>query len=525
MSIEPSAVPTARKAELRSAAIKVGAAALVAAGLFALYAHEVKVEEQVQDLLLGTRIAGGRAGGARAELTRDTPAGWLAAETSLGKALELQPSNPLAIAWLADVEEQLAAGGFPDRAPRAEQAAARAEQKEVEQPERFEAHALQLLLGGRAGEAEQYLLNLLARYGAVPKLVDALGRAQRASGKLQDARQSFKKAQDAEWRSPRFVADYAQALLEEGASAEAAATFDRALQANSDHLRSQIGKARALVALAHSGRVGADLKLAKSLCDGTLGHTGEELPAALRAQALAARAEVQLALGDVAAATDDATKAVEANGKSAQALRARGLAAAASTEHKADAPGFFKASLAIDPYDASTYFDGAQALAAAGDGAAAEKLLGSFAATLPKTARYHVALAQLLSRKNDDKGALAELQKAQTLEPANPAIYFEQGRIAQKQKDNKAAVAAYERAAQLRDDYPEVYRQMGSLYLENKDLPDALRSFNEALARYKASRLPPAQMEAFYADVVSQVSKAGKAKLAAEWVKEARALH
>ena len=95
----------------------------------------------------------------------------------------------------------------------------------------------------------------------------------------------------------------------------------------------------------------------------------------------------------------------------------------------------------------------------------------------------------------------------------------------QAQKDAKAATAAYERAAQLRDDFPEVYRQMGGLYLESHNVDAALKVFNEALARYKSARTPPAAMEAFYSDVVAQVTRAGKKKLAEAWVKEARALH
>ena len=519
-----STEPAARRSELRNAAIKVGAAALIAAALYALYAREVKVEEQVQDLLLGARLAGGRAGGAKADLNSDTPAGLLAAEASLTRALELQPANPLAIASLADVEVQLALAGFSDRAERAEAAIRRADDKELEQPERFEAHALQLILLGRAGEAGQSAMTLLSRYGAVPRLVDTLGRAQRASGKLLDSRTSFKKAQDAEWRSPRYLADYAQALLEDGNNAEAAAAFDRALQANSAHLRSQLGKARALMALWREGRKGADLKLALSLCDGVAGSASPALPAPLRAQALATKAEVELALGETAAAADDAARASQTDAKSAPAQRARALVAAASPGQKGQALALFQAALLVDPYDASLYYDGAQALAAGGEVASAEKLLGSLAATLPKSARYHVALAQLLSRKGDDKAALAELQSAQSLEPANPLVYFEQGRVAQKQGDTKPAIAAYQRAAQLRDDFPEVYRQLGALYLESHDFEDAVRSFNEALARYQSLRVPAAQLETFYADVQQQFSRAGKSKLAVEWIKQARAL-
>lgn len=520
MPAASEALPSARSAELRAAGIKIGVALLVCAGLFALYSHEVKVEQQVTDLLAGQRIAGGRAGGARAELNRDTPRGWLSAEELLQQALALQPSNPWALSALADVEVMLTGAGLQDHAARAEEALARADGKDLEQPERFEAHALQLIQTGKAGEAEAYLLAQLQKYGAVPRMIDALGRAQRATGKLPEAKASFKKAQDADWRSPRFVADYAQAQLEDGANAEAAISFDRALQANSDHVRSQLGKARALVALSRDGRASGDLKLARSLADAAV---KQDLAAQLKAQALATRAEVRIAQGELEGAASDATSAELAAPKLPAALRAKALLLAA--QKKPEAGAAFKDAAAADPYDASIYFDGANALAAAGDGPAAEKLLAAFAATLPQTSRYHLALAQTLARRDDLKTAQEELGKALKLEPTNAMIYFEQGRVAQRQKDNKAAVTAYEHAAQLRDDFPEVYRQMGQMYLENKDVEAAIRAFNDALARYKAARAPAPRLDAFYADVESQLTRAGKKKIAVEWAKEARALH
>src|SRR5207302_10219266 len=81
MASAAAASTPSRAAEWRAASIKVGAAILVLAGLLALYSHEVKVETRVKELLAGPPGAqGGRAGGARAALARDTPAGWLAAE-------------------------------------------------------------------------------------------------------------------------------------------------------------------------------------------------------------------------------------------------------------------------------------------------------------------------------------------------------------------------------------------------------------------------------------------------------------
>ena len=522
MSDDSSSTAPTRAAELRSGGIKIGGALVLFGSLYALYAHEVKVEAQVQELLAGPKIAGGlRAGGARADLNKDTPAGWLAAEKGLRAALELQPSNPYAVAAFADVEVLLTGGGFPDRAGAADEAIARAEAKDITQPERYEAHALRLLQQGKAGESETYLLAVLGKFGAVPRAIDALGLAQRASGKLLEARQGFRKAQDADWRSPRKVANYATALLEDGQAGEALAAYDRALQAHGDHLRSMLGKALAHAALARAGR-NADLKAARALVEGVLTRGDDEVPSLVRAQALAARAELRLLQADAPGAAQDALEAQKAAPQSPAVLRALALTA---TERKADSYAAWKAATQADPYDASLYFDGVAVLSEAGDTASAEKLLGAVAATLPKTARYYLALARLDLRKDDVKAAEAELDRAQKLEPANALVYYEQGRAAQKRKDGKTATIAYERAVQLRDDFPEVYRQMGALYLDAKAVTEGLRAFTDALARYKAARTPEPQMEAFYEEVRGLVTKAGQKKLAEQWVKEAREAH
>jgi tetratricopeptide (TPR) repeat protein len=225
---------------------------------------------------------------------------------------------------------------------------------------------------------------------------------------------------------------------------------------------------------------------------------------------------------EAAGAAQDALEAQKLAPKEALALRALAFTAEG---RKADAYAAWKAATQADPYDASLYFDGVVALSAQSDEGGAEKLLGAYAATLPKSARYHLALARLQLAKDDPKAAEAELARAQTLEPANALVYFELGRAAQKRKDGKAATAAYEKAAQLRDDFPEVYRQMGVLYLENRAVTEGLRAFTDALARYKAARTPAPLMETFYEEVKTLVTRAGQAKLAKQWVEEARAAH
>jgi tetratricopeptide (TPR) repeat protein len=526
---DPSSSAPSRAAELRAAGIKIGAALVFFTALYLLYAWQVRIDVQVQELLYGPRVGGVRSGGARAELNKDTPAGWLAAERLLKEALELQPSNAWALAALADVEVMLAGAGFADRAAVADEMIARVELKDTPAEERYEARGLRLVQQGKAGEAETVLLAALARYGSVPRAIDALGVAQRASGKLAEARQSFKRAQDADWRAPRKVANYATALLEDGQPGEACAAFDRALQAWGDHLRSQIGKARCLAALARAGRT-VELRTGRATMDALLAldkqgrpaHGRDELPNMLRSRALAARAELRLVQGDADGAGADALEAEKLDRRAAPVLRALALTAPA---RRVDAYPLWKAAIEADPTDASLYYDASAALLEAGDAVAAEKLLGSYAATLPKTARFHLALARLLLRRDAVKDAEAELEKAQAMDPMSALIYLEQGRAAQQRKDSKAAAAAYEKAAQLRDDMPEIYRQMGSLYLENRAVTEGLRAYTEALARYKAARASQGQLDGFFNDVRALTARAGQPQLGLQWIKEAREAH
>ena len=259
--------------------------------------------------------------------------------------------------------------------------------------------------------------------------------------------------------------------------------------------------------------------------DGVVERPAAELSPGLRANALAARAEVNLAQGDLAAAAKDADDSIAAMPSGGAGLRAKALVLAASPDRRAGADAAFKQAIDKDPYDPSLYFDGAAALAAAGELPQAEKLLGHYAALLPKSGRYQLALSRLLAAKGDNKAAQAALDAAVKLDPANAMIHFEQGKLAQERGDAKAARDAYERAIQLRDDYPEAFRRVAALFLDSGDPDGATAAYTEALRRYKSARVPPAQLDLFYKEVQDRFSKARQSKRGAQWMKDARALH
>ncbi|MFL5275044.1 MAG: tetratricopeptide repeat protein [Myxococcales bacterium] len=503
--------------------LKCVTAAVLAGGAYFAYAHRVTVQDRVEEILAGPRGNDGlRSGGARDELAKDTPKGLFAAEKLLESALEVQARNAYALAALADVETQLAVAGVEDRAARAAELRTRAETRDIALPERFEAYALALLQDGKAPECETYVRGVLSRYPrstGAPRLNDVLGRALRAQGKLREARDAFRKA-NATAREARFASDLAEMLLEEGSFSDAATGFDRALQFSPSHPRAQIGKARTLAALARDGR--ADRAQARALLDPLVGAPDSELTPALRARALAARAEARLVLGDVPGAAEDVKAALAIDPKLAVALKARAVAALSGKNH-ARAEDDLRAAIAADRFDISIYSDGADALISAGETDAAVRLLDAAATAVPRTARLAVARARVEERKGDLAAAQAAVDQALKLDPQNATAYLVAGRIAEARRDPKAAAQAYARAAQLRDDLAEPYLRMGSLYLASKQVTEAIRVFNEALVRYRATRAPPGVMEAFYADVQSSLGRAGERKLAAEWLKSARA--
>ena len=400
------------------AGAKIGVAGALAACVYAGYRHYVEIRHDVAELIDGP---GGQGGGIRTEMAKDTPAAFLRAEKMLEEVLRIHARNAFGIVALSDVETQLVGWGFTDRSARAEDARGKADLKRVSFAELFDAHALALLQEGRAAEAEAYARSLLQRYPAmssVPRFHDLLGRAQRAQGNLTDARASFRRAQESDWRQPRFIADYAEALLEDGDAAVALAAFDRALKANGDHIRSLIGKARAQIALARDGR--ADVNAARAVLDAVLARSPQELTAEFRARALAARAEARLLQKDVPGAAEDSAAALALAPRLAPALRARGMVDAAAG--KSTAADELLAAAAADRWDASTYLDGAAALEAAADLAGARKLLEAHATALAPTPRYHLARAHLLTLANDPAGARAAAAEAAALEPASAIV-------------------------------------------------------------------------------------------------------
>src|SRR5712675_1266734 len=130
-----------RAAQWRAAVLKSITAVALAGGAYLAYAQRVSMHDQVEDIVAGPRGPdGSRSGGARDEMSKDTPKGLFTAEKLFERALTVHARNAYALAALADVETQLSGAGVEGRASRAAELRARAEARDIALPERFEAH-------------------------------------------------------------------------------------------------------------------------------------------------------------------------------------------------------------------------------------------------------------------------------------------------------------------------------------------------------------------------------------------------
>ncbi len=480
-------------------------AAVILGALFGVYYRHVATQRKAHAL----------AKSAQAAMGKDTTKGYLEAEALLDQALKVDSNYREALAFQALTETILwSESGLEDRRAKAEALIEKITAKDVPLAERFAAVGRFDAATGKAATGETQLVGTLKESGNVAAVVDALAHCERALGKLAEAKVYLKKAADADWRSPRYAADQATAMLEGGDLATAALLFDKALSANGDHLRSLVG--RALSDIPRGERLDQSGKALEDV----LSRPAGDLGAPLKARALAARAMLKAARGIVWAT--DADAAIAAAPNTALAHLVKGILQA--RDHQAAGDAEIHKSIELDAFLPTAYFEGAQALM---DGGFADKslaLMKEAAQHLKDSARYHLAYGQLMAKSGDDAGAIKELDKALTMDGSNADALFAKGQVLQSKKDLKGAATFYEKAITARDMFPDAYRQMGNLYLETKDVKGALDMYKEALVRYKTQKLPADRLEAFFTDLQARVARAGQAKLASQFVDEARKL-
>lgn len=141
-----------------------------------------------------------------------------------------------------------------------------------------------------------------------------------------------------------------------------------------------------------------------------------------------------------------------------------------------------------NPKEARAHLALARYYAQAGDINAAAKKVDETFKLFPNDYAVLEAKLQLLSAKNDMKGAQAILERIKAAHPENPAGYYQLGRLYLSQKKYDAAIREFELALpKSADDYQLMSAIVGA-HLAQKKPDKAIARLNDALAKDPSSR-------------------------------------
>ncbi len=499
----------------------VSIVALVLAGAFGLYwyktdqAHKAnQTAKEGKDLLV-----------------RDNPKDLLAAEAKLKEVLaKYDDAHGYSLATLGEINAVLWADHHIEaRKAEAESFVARAWKENPGIAEQFAAKAYLEIEQGKAAEVEGWLKkDVLDKNAGAGRVFNAYGRAQRAQGKLDAARQSLKGAFDADWRNPRFAMDAADVYLEDGDTLNAATFYNKGLSANADHLGCRIGFARTRIMRMEG------LKDASDTLEEILGKPEAELTPNLKARALVARAELRLYEQKSVEALADANAAVAADGKYAPAYVAKGLALARTKD--ASAAAEFDRAIAADAFVASFYFDAAHALL--DGGVAQEKALAYFEKfPLPKDDRYHLRYGDALRKLGKLSEAVAAYDASIKENPLNAPAHFQRSvalwgkkldadakKLDAEAKTNaEEAMKSVQVALGVQEMFPDAQIHKGDMLFADKKYQDALQDYFLALQHLRALKAPRERLNGLFEKIKGDLAKAKEKELGKVWETEAGA--
>ncbi len=411
--------------------------------------------------------------------------------------------------------------GLEADAAKAREWAQKADKVDARINERYGAVLLAMLGDKKFADAEKYATDLTKR-AASSHVVNALGRAFRGQGKLDEARVALKKAADIEWRNARFADDMADVYFEDGDLANASAFYGKGLEASSDHARSIIGKARCQI-----GR-GQRVKDASDALNEQLAKPAEELGPKLRGQVLIGLAELRLfeeKLDEAQKFAADAIAAYPANG---WAHYVAGKVAAAAKDAPKAASSFDKA-LELDKYVPEFYYGSAAAMLAAGDSAKAQALLDGYLKALKEDDRYNLAYGNLLARIGGPANveeALKHLDKALDLNSFNANAHYSKGALlfdAKKDFDN--ARKELQLALEVQEYFPDALAKLGEMDFAKKDWADGCQQYAQALIQMKTLAASREKLQGMRDAInVRLIKEARQNEMAKAWMKETEGL-
>jgi tetratricopeptide (TPR) repeat protein len=471
-------------------------AAVIFGGILAWYYRHTKIQVEVNHI----------AKKAKDLMEKDSPQDFLESEKEFKKALELDPKMAYSLSALAQMNTLLwGQYGIADRKAAAEDYLKQADALDPHFQERYAARSYLQLYSGHPEQAvasAQAILDRNAKGAA--QILDALGRSQRKMGKLDEARKSFTDASKAGWRNPRFNADLGQLYADMGDMLNAQTYYQKALEINAEHPVSLIARDRANIA------TGDKIKLATDDLASLLGPRKGELPPALLAQAYTARAELKILNKQQAEAAKDADAAMKADPSYAPGYYVSGLSLVKSDLGKA--LNNFDRAIALDPYVVAFYFESAKALQDAGQGDKAIAMLQRYEKAFPKDEHYYLLYGDLLEKKGDTDGALAQYDLALKANNFSAPADFAKGRILYGEKKYPEAAKAFQDALDAQQNFPEAHIQIGYILIDSKKHEDAAAEFEQALELSKNNQVPKDKLIAMRDDFTARLKKGGAPK-------------
>ncbi|ADO71039.1 tetratricopeptide repeat protein [Stigmatella aurantiaca] len=517
-----------RRESLGSALTQVALVALLLGGAVTFVVHRGQVRQETETRLKAAQSLAQRGNPADLAKALQELEGLFAVDADVYGAHVLA-ADIHAVLWLDHHQ--------PSSEALAREHLARAESLESKDSERYGARVVRAwvtLSEGKASEAAETLKGLRERGASNSKLWLAQARADQALGNLQGARQAYARATDGAWKDPRFATAYGEALLEEGLFVQAGEALGRATAANPDHLQ-----ARLTGALAHLYLRQKLNEVERTLQD--IQAREAELSPALKARALATRAELALSRGNPDAALRDADAALALHPGEPYALFGRAKALAAKKDPSARAA--FEAAVAKRKTAPLFYIEGAKTLQQAADTSGALALLDAYEATfrgvqvsaaegktvsaLERDDRYWLARGNVLEAANRPDEALAAYEHALAVKgPQQARAQYAKGALLLARKDYAGAkeVLAGVTPDNGTSSVPEAYTAMAELLFAQGDYATGCQHHYFALSRARGRGVPTEQLQAQAAEISKQLTDAGQAKMAQAWKAEAEAL-
>lgn len=482
-------------------------AALVLGAALYLYKGRVDKGKRVRELAKEAKVLA----------LKDNPSDYAQAEAKLKEVIELDSGYGFAVASLA----QLYGVRWADYGIEADGAAAREWTKKAEDldariAERYSAAILTRLGAKDWAEAERYGTEI-SQKAATSAVVNGLGRAFRAQGKLDEAMQALKKAADTEWRNARFQCDFADYYLEAGDYANAESFYLKGIDSNSEHVRSQIGVARARIG--RGKHIDAKDSLQKLLENPDVVATPK-----LKASALTGLAEALIAEGKFDEAVKAADDAIAAYADYAWAHHVKGRALAAKND-KAALASFDKA-LELEPNAPVFYYVASEAALALQEGPQATGYLDAYAKRLKEDDKLHVTYGNVLRKLGKLDEAMARFEKA--IESGGfataQALLGKATLLLEDRKDYDKAKAALDQALAVQEIFPEAHARLGDLLFAKREYVDGAQSYATALSQMKMTQVPKDKMNALRDQVGDKLTRAGRRDIAKLWMDESLAL-